>query len=128
LDAESSKCLQGFWAISDRVLLVKLQAKPFNIAIIQVYAPTSESSDNELEAFYCDLDKAKKECKSQEVVIMMGDLNAKVGSATRTNVVVGPHGLGDKKERGDKLIEWSTANGQIITNTWFENHRRRKHT
>ena len=96
---------------------MKLQAKPFNIAIIQVYAPTSESSEDELATFYCDLDKAKKECKSQEVVIMMGDLNAKVGSATRSNYVVGPHGLGDKNERGDKLIEWCTENGQIITNT-----------
>ncbi|ESO11850.1 hypothetical protein HELRODRAFT_166921 [Helobdella robusta] len=72
-----SKNLENFWAVSNRVLLVRIHAKPFNLPVIQVYAPTSESSEG-LDAFYSDLDNALKTYKSQKIVIMMGDLNAKL--------------------------------------------------
>jgi hypothetical protein len=71
LNAETSKCLDAFSTVSDRVLL-----------------------------------------------IMMGDLNAKVGSE-RVQDIVGPHGLQDKNERGERLIDWCITNYQIITNTLF---------
>ena len=60
LDEDVSKCLLGYWTISDRVMLVKIKGRPFNMAIIQVYAPTSESDDEEIDHFYEDLDNAKK--------------------------------------------------------------------
>ena len=69
----------GFLLVSDRTALVKLKAKPFNINIIQVYVPTSASTEEELEEFYKELDKCIKECKDHEVNIGMGDFNAKVG-------------------------------------------------
>ncbi|ESN92988.1 hypothetical protein HELRODRAFT_165137 [Helobdella robusta] len=56
LNNKMSKHLEDFWAVSDRVLLVKIHAKPFNLAVIQVYAPKSESSEKDLDAFYSDLD------------------------------------------------------------------------
>ena len=58
----------GFWPVSDRIALVKLKAKPFNINNIQVYAPTSASTEEELEKFYEDVDKCKKEWKGHEVI------------------------------------------------------------
>ena len=67
---------------------------------------------------------AKSQCKSQDVVIVMADFNAKVGDE-RYEDTVGPHGLGNRNERGDKLIEWATSHGMIIGNTWFEQHTRR---
>ena len=70
----------GFHGISDRIIIVKLFSKPFNLSIIEVYAPTSASSEEEIEAFYNDLDDAYKQCGSQEMVVVMGDLNAKVGT------------------------------------------------
>ncbi|ESO12300.1 hypothetical protein HELRODRAFT_158785 [Helobdella robusta] len=88
--------------------------------VIQVYAPTSESSEEDLEAFHSDLDDALETCKSQKVVIVMGDLNSKVGSE-KIHDVVGPHGIGERNVRGEKLIEWRVTSDQVITNTWFEN-------
>ena len=64
LDKERSKSLMGYWAISDRVLLVKLKGHPSNISISQVYAPTSASTEEDIEAFYETLEKAKEQCKS----------------------------------------------------------------
>ena len=68
----------GFHALSDRVLFLKIASKPFNLVIIQVYAPTSTSSDEDIEQFYNDLDSAHKEVGSQDMTIVIGDLNAEV--------------------------------------------------
>ena len=59
-------------------MIIKLKAKPFNINLIQVYARTSSRCDEEVEEFYNNIDNCLKECKSQEITIVMGDLNAKV--------------------------------------------------
>ncbi|ESN91263.1 hypothetical protein HELRODRAFT_182122 [Helobdella robusta] len=124
-----SNDLEGFSALLDRVLvfLVKIHEKPFNLAVIQVYAPTSESGEEDLDAFYSNLDGALKTFKSQKVIFMMGDLNAKI-STEKKHDGIGSHGIGERKERGEKLIEWCVTNDQVITNTWFDNHPRRKYT
>jgi len=57
---------------------VKLKAKPFNLNVIQVYAPTSASTEEELKDFYEELDRCKKDCKDHEVNIVMGYCSAKV--------------------------------------------------
>ena len=124
LDKERSKSLMGYWAISDRVLLVKLKGHPFNISIIQAYAPTSASTEEDIEAFYETLEKAKEQCKSQDIIIMMGDFNARVGKQ-REGHIVGEHGLGIRNERGETFVRWCQANEQVITNTWFEQHPRK---
>ena len=96
----------GFHGISDRIIIVKLFSKPFNLSIIQVYAPTSASSEEKIEAFYNDLDVAYKQCGSQEIVVVMGGLNAKVGTEQDPQkVVVGQHGLGERNERGDLWVD-----------------------
>ena len=79
MDEAISKTIIGYHAISDRVLLVKLKGQPININIIQVYAPTSESSDEDIDMFYNDVEIARKHCKSNGVSIIPGDFNAKVG-------------------------------------------------
>ena len=58
MTAEVAKCLMGYWAVSSRVIVAKLNANPFNITIIQVYAPTSDHSDEEIDEFYEQLDSA----------------------------------------------------------------------
>ena len=70
------------------------KAKPFDIGIIQVHAPTSARPEEEVEEFYEDLDKAKTYLKSQSKQIIMGDFKAKVGSDKVENIV-GPCGIGD---------------------------------
>ena len=116
-------CLIGYWAISERVLLVRLKGAPFNICIIQVYAPTSEHDEEEVDQFYQELDQARQQCKEHEVIMVIGDLNAKVGQG-RTADIVGPHGLGRRNDRGDRFVNWCLEKEQIISNTWFKHHPR----
>ena len=127
LDEDISKCLLGYWTISDRVMLVKIKGRPFNMAIIQVYASIRESDDEEIDHFYEDLDNAKKQCSSHEVLFVMSDLNAKVDSTRRGNIV-GTHGLSKMNERGERWFGWCTRNDQVIFNTWFKERSRRKYT
>ena len=123
MTAEVAKCLMGYWAVSGRVIVAKLNANPFNITIIQVYAPTSDHSDEEIDEFYEQLDSAKRQAGSQDVIMVMGDLNAKVGSGS-SGYAVGPFGLGERNERGDSWVEWCEESGQVICNTWFRHHPR----
>ncbi|KAG1679705.1 Craniofacial development protein 2 [Nymphon striatum] len=126
-DEPTARCLKAWCPISDRVIVAKLEAKPLDIGIIQVYAPTSDSEDEEVERFYEEIDRAKAYLKSQDIKIVMGDFNAKVGNQ-RVDNTVGPWGIGTENERGSKLIEWCQMNDFTITNTWFQNHPRRQWT
>ena len=56
---------------------MKIQGRPFNISITVVYAPTSDCNAEEIDMFYDNLDMAKAQCRSQERIIVKGDLNAK---------------------------------------------------
>ena len=74
LDQDMAKMVKGYWTLSDRVLLLKIAGKPLDINIIQIYAPTSTSSNEDIEKFYGDLEQAKAQ---QDPLIIMGDLNQK---------------------------------------------------
>ncbi|GFN99355.1 craniofacial development protein 2-like protein [Plakobranchus ocellatus] len=127
VDQTASKAIKGYWALSDRVLLVKIAGKLVDLNIIQVYAPTANSNDEDLDKFYNDLDTAKTQCKSQDPLIIMGDFSAKLGK-DKVDDIVGKHGLGIRNERGEKLIEWYQTNDIIVGNTWFQQPLRRKWT
>ena len=71
--------LVGYEPISDRVLVVRLNAKPRNITLIQVYGPTTAATDEEVERFYQDLSQAVKQVPKRDMLLVMGDFNAKVG-------------------------------------------------
>ncbi|XP_037787450.1 craniofacial development protein 2-like [Penaeus monodon] len=87
LDRENAKSLLGWWALSDRVMMIKLKGKQIDLSIIQVYAPTTASSAEEIDEFYNTLEKAKTQCKSTDVTVIMGDLNAKVGNEAEGETV-----------------------------------------
>lgn len=70
---ELTKFILGCWTLSDRVMVLKLKDKKFDVNIIQAYAPTSMSTEEEIATFYEQLDMAYKTCKSQEIKILMGD-------------------------------------------------------
>ena len=96
--------------------------------IIQVYALTTAADDEEIEQFYEELDniiKTHKKCR--DMLLVIGDYNAKIGEG-RDNKTVGPHGLGTRNERGNRLIEFATKHKVFITNTWFEQKRSARHT
>ena len=99
---EIARSLIGYWAISERVMLIKLQGKPFNISIIQIYAPTQDHEDEELELFYDEIQTAIKNVKTDDILCVMGDLNAKLGKE-RTTDMTGQYGLGTWTEGGGKI-------------------------
>jgi len=124
LDQETSKTTKSFCTVNDRVLIVKLKGTPFDIGIVQVYAPTADKDDAEIEEFYENIEKAMKQLKSQDIRIIMGDLNSKVAKG-KDETTVGPFGIGVRNERGERLTEWCKEQKLAVMNTWFENHPRR---
>ena len=87
------------------MISVRLQGKPFNITVIQVYAPTSNAEEAEVEWFYEDLQDLLKLTPKKDVLFIIGDWNAKVGSQ-ETPGVTGKFGLGMQNEAGQRLIEF----------------------
>ena len=90
---------------NDRIISVSFQGKPFNITVIQVYAPTSYAKEAEVEWFYEDLQDLLELTPKKDVLFIIGDWNAKVGSQ-ETPGVTGKFGLGMRNEAGQRLIEF----------------------
>ena len=104
---------------NDRMISVRLQGKPFNITVIQVYAPTSNAEKTEVERFYQDLQDLLKLTPKKDVLFIIGDWNAKVGSQ-ETPGVTGKFGLGMQNEAGQRLIAFCQENALLIANTLFQ--------
>ena len=94
---------------NDRMISVRFQGKPFNITVIQVYAPTSNAEAAEEEQFYEDLQDRLELTPPKDVLFIIGDWNAKVGSQ-ETPGVTGKFGLGILNEAGQRLIEFCQEN------------------
>ena len=108
------------------MISICLQGKPFNITVIQVYAPTSNTEEAEIERFYEDLQDLLELTPKKDVLFIIGDWNAKVGSQ-ETPGVTGKFGLGVQNEAGQRLIELCQENTLVIANTFFQQHKRRLH-
>ena len=105
------------------MISVRLQGKPFNITVIQVYAPTSKAEETEVERFYEDLQDLLEVTPKKDVLFIIGEWNAKVGSQ-ETPGVTGKLGLGMWNEEGQTLIEFCQENALVIANTLFQQHKR----
>ena len=90
---------------NDRMMSVHFQGKPFNITVIQVYAPTSNAEEAEVEWFYEDLQDLLELTLKKDVLFIIGDWNAKVRSQERPGVT-GKFGLGIQNEAEQRLIEF----------------------
>ena len=112
---------------NDRMISVHFQGKPFNITGIQVYAPTSNTEEAEVQQFYEDLQDLLELTPKKDVLFIIGDWNAKVGSQEIPGVT-GKFGLGKQNEAGQRLIEFCQENALVIANTLFQQHKRRLYT
>ena len=122
-----AEAMMGLWPVSDRIIMVKIKAASFNINVIQVYAPTSSHSDEEVEEFYQCIEEVWRYVKNDEVNILMGDFNAKVGRES-DYPTTGKYGLGERNERGRTLIEFCIGKSLIVTNTMFKHQLRNIYT
>ena len=109
------------------MISVHFQGKPFNITVIQVYAPTSNAEEAEVERFYEDLQALLELTPKKDVLFIIGDWNAKLGSQ-ETPGVTGRFGLEIRNEGGQRLIEFCQENALVIKNTLFQQHKRRLYT
>ena len=109
------------------MISVHLQGKPFNITVIQVDAPTSNAEEAEVKQFYEDLQDLLELTPKKDVLFIIGDRNAKVGSQ-ETPGVTGKFGLEMRNEAGQRLIEFCQENALVIANTLFQQHKRRLYT
>ena len=112
---------------NDRMISVRFQGKLFNITVIQVYAPTTNAEEAEVEYFYDDLQGLLELTPKKDVLFIIGDWNAKVGSQEIPGVT-GKFGLGIRNEAGQRLIEFCQENALVIANTLFQQQKRRLHT
>ena len=109
------------------MISVRFQGKPFNITVIQVYALMSNTEEAEVERYYEDLQDLLELTLKTDVLFIIGDWNAKVGSQ-ETPGVTGKFGLGIRNEVGQRLIEFCQENALVITSTIFQQHKRRLYT
>ena len=112
---------------NDRMISVHLQGKPFNITAIQVYAPTSNAEEAEVERFYEELQDLIELTPKKDVLFIIRDWNAKVGNQ-ETPGVTGKFSLGVQNEARQRLIEFYQENALVIANTLFQQHKRRLYT
>ena len=101
------------------MISLRFHGKPFNITVIQVYAPTSNAEEAEVERFYEDLQDLVELTPKKDVLFIIGVWNAKVGSQ-ETPRVTGKFGLGMRNEAGQRLIEFCQENALVIANTLFQ--------
>ena len=109
---------------NDRIISVRFQGKPFSIPVIQVCAPTSKAEEAEVERFYEDLQDLLELTPRKDVLFIIGDWNAEVGSQ-ETPGVTGKFSLGVQNEAGQRQIEVCQENALVIANTLFQQHKRR---
>ena len=109
------------------MISVHLQGKPFNIRVIQVYVPTSNAEEAEVERFYEDLQDLLELTPKKDVLLIIGDWKAKAGSQ-ETPGVTGKFGFGIRNEAGQRLIEFCQGNALVIANTLFQQYKRRLYT
>ena len=101
--------------------------KPFNITVVQAYAPTSNAEEAEVERVYEDLQDLLELTPKKDVLFIIADWDTKVGSQ-ETPGVTGKFGLGVRNEAGQRLIEFCQENALVIANTLFQQHKRRLYT
>ena len=109
------------------MISVRLQGKPFNITVIQVYALASNAEEAEVESFYEGLQDLLELTPQKDVLFTIGDWNAKVGSQ-ETPGVAGKFSPAVQSEAGQRLTEFCQENTLVIANTFFQQHKRRLYT
>ncbi|CAG4945202.1 unnamed protein product [Parnassius apollo] len=115
-------------SVSTRVAYLILRiTKRYSLKVIQVYAPTSAHSDEEVEEMYEDISKAIHSSKTHYTVLM-GDFNAKLGTRESGELKLGKFGVGQRNRRGQQLADFMEKEGLFMMNSFFQKRPHRKWT
>ena len=124
-----AKNVMQFKGASERaaMLIVKLNSK-YSVKVIQVYAPTSAYSDEAIESMYEEINELMDQVNTQYTIVM-GDFNAKIGIRKQgEDCILGPYGIGERNERGDRLVEFAASRKLYIGNSKYKKREKRKWT
>lgn len=122
-----ANCVTHFRPISERIMMLQLNATPTKLNIIQVYYPTTDYDDREVERVYEEIKRLMETIPKEEVLIIMGDFNARVGKGV-VGELIGQCGLGERNERGEIMTDFVQENDLVVTNTFFQLPPRRLYT
>ncbi|XP_018018974.1 craniofacial development protein 2-like [Hyalella azteca] len=120
ISQQAEKSLMEWTPVNKRIITARFYSRYRRMTIIQVYAPHNEREEEEKEQFYQELQETLDGCNRNDITIIMGDLNAKVGSDNSGyERTMGVHGLGMQNDNGERLCEFCQLNGLVITGTLF---------
>ena len=123
--------VMGCRPVFSRFITIRLRAVPFNITIVQAYAPKSHYNDNEIEELYDQLQKnVIDQTPKKDNLVVQGDWNAKVGRDACGNwqCISGPFCNDDTNERGLRLLVFATFNDLVLANTFGHHKASRRRT
>ena len=112
--------VMGYSPVNDRVITIRLSAKPVNLTIVQLYAPTCTAPNKEIDSFYDIVQDMLDSIPNSDIILLMGDLNAKIGKVAKKSSNSGIYGIGAWNEMGNRLEEFCQANDLVIGNTTFK--------
>ena len=120
----------GSHPVSSRLISIRLRATPFNITVIQAYAPTTDYDDEQVEEFYTQLQNIIDQVDKKDILIIQGDWNAKVGtdSIKDWRNYCGPSCNESTNERGLRLLEFASYNNMVLANTLGDQKASRRWT
>ena len=118
---KATRSVMSWQPISDRIIQIRLKSNFQNVTVINVYAPTNEAEDYIREEFYEQLQQVFNEVPKKDIIILLGDLNAKVGSDNKgKEECMGTQGLGNMNENGELFSDFCNFNELIIGGTIFK--------
>ena len=120
INKAKTKSLMEWEPISDRLLRARFDSKHCKLSIIQCYAPTNEAEEEDKDDWYEQLQQAVSKIPQHDMLIIMGDMNAKVGQDnTRCEEAMGKHGCGTINNNGERLVDFCLNNSCVIGGTVF---------
>jgi len=129
LSKHAARSLIEWEPVSDRIIRARFESRFQKVSNVMCYAPTNNTKEEDKSNFYAQLQAVVDKVPRRDMLILMGDMNAKVGSDnTDGKQVMGRHGISDRNENGEMLIDFCALNDLVIGGTLFPHRRCHKAT
>ena len=129
LDKDAAKALINWAPIDERIIRARFHSRYVKLTLIHVYAPTNDTDEEVKDHFYEKLQATVEKTPKHNLLVITGDLNAKVGSDVEGyERVMGKHGVGTRNDNGEKLCDFCGMNDLVITGTIFPHKKIHKQT
>jgi endonuclease/exonuclease/phosphatase family metal-dependent hydrolase len=124
MDSKFNHMVINFTPINERLCVMKIKGRFFHYSLINIHAPTKDTEEEAKDEFYEQLEQAYAACPSQDVKLVMGDANAKVGRKTVHQPTIGKHSLHEStNENGIRLVNFAAGRQMTIKSTYFKHKR-----